>query len=98
MGSPDPMTDPPRADEPARPDGAPDVPTLVGLFDRHRDRLRRMVQVRLDRRLQGRIDPSDVLQEAQIDVLRRAGEYVAHPTMPPFLWLRYLTAQRLMIL
>jgi RNA polymerase sigma-70 factor (ECF subfamily) len=57
-----------------------------------------MVQVRLDRRLQGRVDPSDVLQEAQLDVLRRAAEYAANPTMTPYLWLRYLTAQRLMIL
>jgi RNA polymerase sigma-70 factor (ECF subfamily) len=71
---------------------------LAELFDRHRDRLRRMVQVRLDRRLQGRVDPSDVLQEAQLDVLHRAAEYAANPTMPPYPWLRYLTAQRLMIL
>ncbi|MFO0956415.1 MAG: sigma-70 family RNA polymerase sigma factor [Isosphaeraceae bacterium] len=71
---------------------------LVALFARHRDRLRRMVQVRLDRRLQGRVDPSDVLQEAQIDALRRAGEYAANPSMSPYLWIRYLTAQRLLIL
>ena len=71
---------------------------LAELFARHRDRLRRMVQVRLDRRLQGRVAPSDVLQEAQLDVLRRAAEYAANPTMTPYLWLRYLTAQRLMIL
>ena len=31
-----------------------------------------MVQLRLDRRLQGRLDPSDVLQEALLDVIRRA--------------------------
>jgi len=71
---------------------------LAELFARHRDRLRKMVQVRLDRRLQGRVDASDVLQEAQLDVLRRAQEYAANPTMTPYLWLRYLTAQRLMIL
>jgi RNA polymerase sigma-70 factor (ECF subfamily) len=86
------------ADEPPGPAGVRDAQDLVELFDRNRDRLRRMVQVRLDRRLQGRVDSSDVLQEAQLDVLRRAGEYVANPTMPPFLWLRYLTAQRLMVL
>ncbi len=71
---------------------------LAELFARHRDRLRKMVQVRLDRRLQGRVDASDVLQEAQLDVLRRAQEYAANPTMSPYLWLRFLTAQRLMIL
>jgi RNA polymerase sigma-70 factor (ECF subfamily) len=41
-----------------------DGSALIELFARHRDRLKRMVKLRLDRRLQGRIDPSDVLQEA----------------------------------
>jgi RNA polymerase sigma-70 factor (ECF subfamily) len=48
--------------------------------------------------LLGRVDPSDVLQEAYLDVSRRADEYLANPTMSPFLWLRFLTAQRLAIL
>jgi RNA polymerase sigma-70 factor (ECF subfamily) len=65
------------------------------LLDRHRDRLRRMVALRLDRRLQGRIDPSDVIQEACLDAARRLPEYTDNPTMPFFLWLRYLTGQRL---
>jgi len=34
------------------------------LLARHRTRLRSMVALRLDPRLQGRIDPSDVIQEA----------------------------------
>jgi RNA polymerase sigma-70 factor (ECF subfamily) len=71
---------------------------LLDLFARHRDRLRRMVDLRLDRRLQGRLDPSDVLQEASIDVVRRAREYLANPTMPVFLWLRWITGQRLVTL
>src|SRR5215467_7999358 len=75
-----------------------DKQPLAELFNRHRERLRRMVRLRLDRRLLGRVDPSDVLQEAYLDVARRADEYLANPTMPPFLWLRFLTAQRLMIL
>jgi RNA polymerase sigma-70 factor (ECF subfamily) len=57
-----------------------------------------MVALRLDHRLQGRIDPSDVLQEAQLDILHRAAEYAADPRMPPFLWLRFLTGQRLLAL
>jgi RNA polymerase sigma-70 factor (ECF subfamily) len=71
---------------------------LALLFDRFRDRLRSMVRLRLDRRLQGRLDPSDVLQEAFIDVSRRAAVYVAKPDMPVFLWLRFLTIQRLLAL
>ncbi|HKM52938.1 MAG TPA: sigma-70 family RNA polymerase sigma factor [Isosphaeraceae bacterium] len=66
------------------------------LFTRYRERLRQMVRLRLDRRLQGRIDASDVLQEAYLEVARRAREYIARPTMPPFLWMRFLTAQKLL--
>jgi RNA polymerase sigma-70 factor (ECF subfamily) len=68
------------------------------LFSLHRKRLRRMVSLRLDRRLQGKIDPSDVLQEAFLDVFRRQSEYLLDPRMPPFLWLRILTGQRLLAL
>ena len=75
-----------------------DEPALLALFDRDRPRLRRMVHLRLVRRLQGRIDADDVLQEAYIDVARRAAEYLAGPPMPPFLWVRFLTAQRLQAL
>jgi RNA polymerase sigma-70 factor, ECF subfamily len=75
-----------------------DESALLELFARHRDRLKRMVKLRLDRRLQGRLDPSDVLQEACIDVVRRAREYLANPSMPVFLWLRWITGQKLLIL
>ncbi len=69
---------------------------LVELFTRHRDRLKRMIRIRLDRRLQGRVDPSDVIQEAHIEVLRRAREYVREPALPPFLWIRLITGERLL--
>jgi RNA polymerase sigma-70 factor (ECF subfamily) len=75
-----------------------DETALPELFALNRDRLERMVKLRLDRRLQGRIDPSDVLQEACIDVVARAREYVENPKMPAFLWLRWLTGQRLLVL
>jgi RNA polymerase sigma-70 factor, ECF subfamily len=62
----------------------------------HRERLRRMVALRLDRRLQGRVDPSDVIQDAYLEAARRLPEYIREPApMPLFLWLRYLTAQAL---
>jgi RNA polymerase sigma-70 factor (ECF subfamily) len=66
------------------------------LMSEHRPRLRRMVALRMDRRLNGRIDPSDVIQESYIDAARRLKEYSENPSMPFFLWLRFLTAQRLM--
>jgi RNA polymerase sigma-70 factor (ECF subfamily) len=73
-----------------------DERALVELFARHRERLRRMVRLRLDRRLQGRIDSSDVLQEAHLEVARRAREYLEQRTMPPYLWFRFLTGQALL--
>ena len=77
---------------------AGDRHALGELFARHRGRLLKMVRLRLDRRLWGRLDPEDVLQEAFLDAARRLGEYVANPRMPPFLWLRFLTIQRLQTL
>jgi RNA polymerase sigma-70 factor (ECF subfamily) len=74
---------------------AGDEAALAQLFGHYRQRLRQMVRLRLDRRLQGRLDPSDVVQEAYLDIARRLPEYAANPTMPFFLWLRSLTGQKL---
>jgi RNA polymerase sigma-70 factor (ECF subfamily) len=68
---------------------------LGTLFAHYRDRLRQLVRLRLDQRLAGRLDPSDVLQEAYLDVARRFPEYVAAPTVSFYVWLRALTGQRL---
>jgi RNA polymerase sigma-70 factor (ECF subfamily) len=64
------------------------------LLDAYRARLRRMVMLRLDPRLQGRIDPSDVIQEAWIDASRRLPEYRDDPSVSFYLWLRFLVGQR----
>jgi RNA polymerase sigma-70 factor (ECF subfamily) len=74
---------------------AGDAQARADLFARCRDRLRRMVRLRLDRRLQGRVDPSDVLQDAYLDYARRFHEWVERPALPFFLWLRLLTGQKL---
>jgi RNA polymerase sigma-70 factor (ECF subfamily) len=78
--------------------GRGDAQALGVLLERFRDRLRLMVRLRLDRRLQGRIDPSDVLQEACLEAAQRFADYARAPDMPFFLWLRFLTAQQLLIL
>jgi RNA polymerase sigma-70 factor (ECF subfamily) len=65
------------------------------LFSAYRDRLKRMVHLRLNRRLQGRVDDSDVLQEACLEAARRLDEYAREPALPFFLWLRHLTALKL---
>ena len=55
-----------------------------------------MIALRLDQRLQARIDASDVIQEAYLAASARLAEYVERPTMPFFMWLRFLTGQRLL--
>ena len=68
---------------------------LRELFSRHRDRLKRMVHLRLSRRLAGRVDDSDILQDAYLEAARRLEEYLREPKLPFFLWLRHLTALKL---
>jgi RNA polymerase sigma-70 factor (ECF subfamily) len=75
---------------------AGDRAALNETFERHRPRLRRMVQLRLDRRLQARIDASDVIQEAFVEALVRLEDYLRAPTYPLFLWLRLLVGERLL--
>jgi RNA polymerase sigma-70 factor (ECF subfamily) len=77
---------------------AGDRHALGELCDRYRERLERMVRLRLDRRLRGRLDPSDILQEAFLDFARRAGEVAEDPEVSLVLWLRTLTGQRLQML
>ena len=67
-----------------------------GLLNEQQARLRRMVALRLDRRLQGRIDPSDILQEAYLWAGRQLEAYLPDPKLPFFLWLRLVTGQRMM--
>src|SRR5438876_9840905 len=74
---------------------AGDAAALNEIFARHRDRLCRMVEMRLDRRLQARIDASDVIQDAYLEVATRLEEYLRHPELPLFLWLRLVVGERL---
>ena len=73
-----------------------DREALNVVFDESRDRLRRMIQFRLDRRLQGRIDASDVLQEAFLDAARRIDTGDVNPDIPLFLWLRLVVGEKLL--
>src|SRR3954454_17022371 len=75
-----------------------DAGALGRVFSQHRPRLRRMVQLRLDRRLQGRIDPSDVLQEAYLEVVRSLADYLKNPQIPFYLWVRFITSRKLQAL
>src|SRR3954451_17817692 len=72
-----------------------DAAALRELFSRHRGQLKRMVHLRLSRRLMGRVDDSDVVQEAFADAARRLDEYTQEPSLSFFLWLRHLTGLKL---
>jgi RNA polymerase sigma-70 factor (ECF subfamily) len=58
------------------------------LVARHEGRLKRMFALRLDRRLQGRVDPSDVLQDTYLEAWTHLAEYAEQPKMSFYLWLR----------
>jgi RNA polymerase sigma-70 factor (ECF subfamily) len=68
---------------------------LGDLFTGHRDRLHAMVGMRLDHRLRARLDTSDILQDAYLEAQRRLDQYLASSPMPFYLWLRRITAQKL---
>jgi RNA polymerase sigma-70 factor (ECF subfamily) len=68
---------------------------LAALFDQHRERLARMVELRMDPRLWARLDAADVLQDAFLDVARDLDAYLADPKLPPLLWLRLHVGRRL---
>jgi RNA polymerase sigma-70 factor, ECF subfamily len=72
-----------------------DEHALGELFARYRDRMKRMVNLRLDRRLSGRIDPSDVVQEAFLEARKRLPELAQKRELPVLLWLRLVTGQKL---
>jgi RNA polymerase sigma-70 factor (ECF subfamily) len=73
-----------------------DEAAFATLFDSQRERLRRLVRLRLDRRLSGRIDSDDVLQEAYLEARRRLADYAREAQAMPFhLWLRLVTGQKL---
>ena len=74
---------------------AGDRAAVEDLLARTRDDLRAVAQHRLDRALRGRVDPSDVVQEAQAEVARRLPDYLARRPMPFHLWARKLAYQRL---
>ncbi|QEH38760.1 ECF RNA polymerase sigma factor SigD [Aquisphaera giovannonii] len=74
---------------------AGDSRALESLLMGQRPRLRRMVAARLDERLRRRIDPSDVIQETFLEASARLPSYLREPSMPFFLWLRFLAGQKL---
>ncbi len=65
------------------------------LIDRHRNALRHLVRMRLDKKIQRRVDVSDVVQDVLIEANRRLGDYLDNPSMPFHLWIRHIARDRI---
>ena len=72
-----------------------DAAAINRLMERHRNSLRRLVQMRLDQKVQRRVDVSDVVQEVLIEANRRLREYLQNPVMSFHLWLRQIAKDRI---
>ncbi|MCP4592603.1 MAG: sigma-70 family RNA polymerase sigma factor [bacterium] len=72
-----------------------DEDALAALFSRHRDRLLRLLEFRMDARLRGRVDAEDVLQEAYLDAAKRMHHFSEGTSTSFFIWLRMVVIQTL---
>jgi RNA polymerase sigma-70 factor (ECF subfamily) len=61
----------------------------------HAERLQRILDLRLDPRLAGRVDAADVLQEAFLEACKRLPRYLDDPRVSVFIWLRGVTLDTL---
>ncbi len=72
-----------------------DTEAFGRLFEQLRTYMRRVVALRMDRRLRARLDPSDVVQEAQLEAFRRLPDFLERRPMSFRLWLRKTAQERL---
>ena len=94
------MTDESHADGPDESSGLlrraldGDATAFDELFGRHRAAMHRAVARRLGPSLRNRFDPSDVVQEAQVEALERLDEFAGRRPMPFRTWLLRTAIQR----
>ncbi len=69
---------------------------LAEVFSRHSPQLERIVRFRLDRRLYGRVDAADIVQESYIEIAKRVDEFLVEPKVSFLIWARQITWQTLM--
>ena len=72
-----------------------DSAAINHLLDRHRESLRRMIDMRMDRAVSQRVDASDIVQDVLVEANRRLQDYLSNPQMPFHLWLRQMAQDRL---
>lgn len=74
---------------------AGDTGAVADLMTHFRSRLLKIISFRMDRRLHGRVDPDDVLQDAFVDAAKRMKHYSADKQFSPFVWIRLIVQQTL---
>jgi RNA polymerase sigma-70 factor (ECF subfamily) len=72
-----------------------DADAVNRLLERHRNSVHRMVQLRLDHKIQQRVDVSDVVQDVFVEASRRLQDYLKMPPMSFHLWLRQIALDRI---
>ena len=72
-----------------------DLSAINNLLNRHRSSLRLMIQLRMDKVVQRRVDASDIVQDVMLEANRRLKDYLANPSMPFHIWLRHIAKDRL---
>jgi RNA polymerase sigma-70 factor, ECF subfamily len=72
-----------------------DAEAVNRLLEQHRDAVRRLVRMRLDQRIQQRVDVSDVVQEVMVEAHRRLRDYLDHPVLSFRVWLRQIAKDRI---
>lgn len=87
--------DTPNTEELLRRSNAGDGQARQSLLIRYQGRLRDMIRIRMDRRLLGRLDPSDVVQEVLVEAHQKLDAYLRDRPLPFYLWLREMAWQRL---
>src|SRR6516165_6424979 len=72
-----------------------DAAAAERLLAEHREPVRHMIGLRLDRAIARRVDASDVVQEVLLEASRRLQDYLRNPAMPFHLWLRHIAKDHL---
>lgn len=74
---------------------AGDASAINGLLEHHRNAVRHLVRIRLDRKVQQRVDVSDVVQDVMIEANRRLADFLREMPMPFHLWVRQIAKDRI---
>ncbi|HBJ36415.1 MAG TPA: RNA polymerase factor sigma-70 [Planctomycetaceae bacterium] len=64
--------------------------TLAEMFIDVRDHLKAMISARLDKRLQTRVDASDIVQEVYLRAMQGLPTFLQSPNVHPVVWLRLI--------